>query len=253
VTSAGDERLPPSIGGLIDLAFVAYLERAPLYLGLALAVFVLCGIIEVAWPAGAQSSEAKLIVLQYAQMFASAFVVAAIALGIATRVGGEPLVPRRLLAAAVERWLPVLGATIIVAFFVELTVPVSALGPLPDPPAIAFLTAPLTWLLWGALSFAGPLAALSSERPFPAILSGFGRALALSSQPANFGRLCVVASATIVPLLLEEVLFDYLSRHGVAHAAFWAGFPIDALALGPLTALQTIFALDFVRRLSRPR
>jgi hypothetical protein len=251
VTSAGDERLPPSIGGLIDLAFTAYLEGAPLYLGLALAVFVLCGIIEFAWTAGGPAHDVKVIVLGYAEMFGNAFVVAVIALGIATRIAGEPLARRRLLGASVERWLPVLGVSIIVEFLCEVTAPLSGLGELPDTPAILLATAPVVWLFWGALSMAGPLAALSGERPLQAIVTGIARAVALSLQPANFLRLCVVAFATIVPSLLQQVLFDAFARQGGAHAMFWAGFPIDALALGPTSALQTIFALDLVRRIRR--
>jgi hypothetical protein len=245
VTSAGDERLPPSIGGLVDLSFAAYLAGAPLYLGLALAVFVVCAIVEFAWPG---ESDLKIVVQSYAEMFSSAFVVAAIALGTATRVAGEPFAPRRLLGASVQRWIPVMGVSIIVDFLAEMTAPLSGLGELPDPVAILFLTAPVIWLFWGALSLAGPLAALSGERPLPAIISGIGRAIALSSRPENFARLCVVGFTTIVPLLLRQVLLDALTRHGGAHTMFWAVFPLDALFLGPTTAVQTIFALDFARR-----
>jgi hypothetical protein len=251
VTSASEERLPPSISGLIDLAFAAYWKGAPLYLGLALIVFVLCAIVEFAWPAGVGSPEVKALVLGYTEMFSSAFVVAAIALGIATRLAGERLPLRRLLGASVDRWLAVVGVSIIVEFLFELTEPLSGLGELPDPPAILLLTAPLVWLFWGALTMAGPLAALSGERPLQAMVSGIVRALAAASQPENFIRLCVVAFATIVPLLLQQLVFDTFAHRGGEHAMFWAGFPIDALALGPTSALQTIFALDLARRIRK--
>jgi hypothetical protein len=34
-------------------------------------------------------------------------------------------------------------------------------------------------------------------------------------------------------------------------ALFWANVPLDAIALGPLQALSTVFYLDFLRRTQR--
>jgi hypothetical protein len=251
VISIGDERLPPSVGGLIDLAFAAYVERAPLYLGLALVVFLVCGIVDVAWSLLGGQPELKATAWSLASVFVDAFVVAVVAIGVGSRVAGATGLPRALLGGAVERWLPVLGAMIIVQFVDAVTSTGGAIGGLPDPPAAAILTAPVTWLLWGAMSLAGPVAALNGDRPTVAILTGFWRALALSLRVQNLPRLCLVAFATIVPVLLEEVLVDTLGRHGVHDAIFWAQVPVDALTVGPLAALQTVFALDFARRQGR--
>jgi hypothetical protein len=251
VISVGDERLPPSIGGLIDLAFEAYVERAPLYIGLAVLVFVVCGAVDVAWSVFGGAPELKPIAWSLASVFVDAFVVAVVAVGVGTRIAGANGTPRAILGGAVERWLPVLGAMIIVQFIDAITSIGGAIGCLPDPPAAAIITAPVTWLLWGAMGLAGPVAALNGDRPTLAILTGFGRALAISLRVQNLPRLCLVAFATIVPVLLEEVLVDVLGRHGIPDGIFWAQVPIDALAVGPLAALQTVFALDFARRQGR--
>jgi hypothetical protein len=252
VNAAGEgERLPHSIGGLIDLGFAAWARRAPLYLASSLAVFALCGAIEALWPAHTAADHAiKLFALVYAEVFGLAFTVAAVALGVATRVAGEHVSARTLLTGALERWPAVIGAMVVVQLVVELTVDYSALGPLPDPPALALITAPLIWLLWAVINLAGPIAALSGERPLIAMLTSFPRAIALSLRRGNGARVAVLGFVTIVPTLIAAILNDVLFKHGIAHATFWANVPIDALTVGPLGAIQTAFALDFVRRAS---
>lgn len=240
--------LPSSVGALIDLSAAGYARRAPLYLFLAAAMVALCAIVQFAWPAPPQDVT-KAIVVQLLDLFTSAFVVSTVALGVGARVAGEERSMRALLGSAIERWIGVLGAMVIVQFLVQLTLPGGAIGPV-DNPVLAIATAPITWLFWGAMSLAGPLAALSPDRPLLAIVTGFGRALLLSLHAANLGRLCLVAFASVVPLLLENVLFDILQHHGVANVDFWAAIPIDALSVGPLAALQSVFALDFARRVT---
>lgn len=242
-------RLPPSIGGLIDLAFAAWAQRAPLYLAVSAAVFALCGAIEALWPARtASAAELELLVLIYAEMFGLAFVVGAVALGVATRVAGESVSARTLLAGALQRWPAVLGALVVVNLVVMATVPFAAIDGLPDPPALAIVTAPPIWLLWGVVNLAGPIAALSGERPLIALLSSFSRAVVLSLRRGNLARVCVLGFVTIVPTLVASVAGDVMVKHGVAHAVFWANVPIDALTVGPVAAVQTAFALDFARR-----
>ena len=250
MNAAGEgERLPPSIGGLVDLGFAAWAQRAPLYLALSAGVFVLCGAIEVFWPAKTpNAAELKLLVLMYAEVFGLAFVVAVMALGVATRVAGEAVSTRMLLAAALQRWPAVLGAMIVVQLVVLLTSPFSAIGALPDPPVLALLLAPFIWLVWGVINLAGPIAALSGERPLIALLTSFARAVGLSLRGGNLVRVCVLGFATIVPTLIASVLFDVLGKRGVSHVDFLANLPIDALSVGPLAAIQTAFALDFARR-----
>ncbi len=250
MTAAGDERLPPSIGGLIELAFSAYAERARLYLGLALIVFALCGLVELSWPYVGTHPELKdELVEPLVELFVESLLVAAVALGIGTRVAGGTAAAQSLVDGAFARWLPVIGTLTIVTLIVDSTAPASGL--LGFEGALAVVAAPFCWLLWGALGLAGPIAALSPDRSAIAILTSFGRALALGLRLTNVPRLCIVALATVVPLLLEAVLANALQQRHVPHALFWAGIPIDALVAGPLAALQTVFALDFARRLGR--
>lgn len=245
------ERLPPSIGGLIDLGFVAWAKRAPLYLALSIGVFALCGALEALWPARTPNASAlKLLVLIYTEVFGLAFIVAAVALGVATRVAGEHVSSRTLLAGALERWPAVLGAMIVIQLVVQVTLPLSAVGPLPDPPVLALVMAPFVWLMWGIVNLAAPIAALSGERPLIALLTSFTRAIGLSLRRGNFVRVCVLGFATIVPTLIASVVFDVLVKRAVPHADFWANLPIDVLSVGPLAAVQTAFALDFARRAS---
>ncbi len=250
MNAAGDgERLPQSIGGLIDLAFATWAQRLPLYAALSAAVFALGGAIEALWPAPTDSARAvKELVLAYSELFGLAYIVAVAALGIATRVAGEHVSTRLLLAGALERWPAVLGAMIVVSLVVQLTVPFSALGPLPDPPVLALLIAPIIWLLWGVINLAGPIAALSGDRPLIALLTSFARAIGLSLRRGNFVRVCVLGFATIVPTLIASIVFDVLVKRALPHAVFWANLPIDVLTVAPLAAIQTAFALDFARR-----
>jgi hypothetical protein len=250
VNAAGEgERLPQSIGGLVDFAFAGWAERAPLYLALGLGVFAACSAIEAWWPAKTEHAAAvKLLVLVYVELLGLAFIVGAAAIGVATRAAGERVSWRMLLSGALYRWTAVFGAMIIVQLVVQTTLPFSALGPLPDPPALAIITAPVIWLLWGVVNLAGPIAALSGDRALIAMITSFPRAIMLSLRRENAARICVLGFATIVPTVAASVLFDVLVKRGLPHAEFWSNVPIDALTAGPLVAIQTTFALDFARR-----
>src|ERR1700724_1116838 len=93
VIVTGDEkRLPTTIGGLVDLAFAAYVERAPLYLGLALAAFALQAAVEFAlpaWKVDTREGTIKALTLQYLAVLLDSVIIAAVALGVATRVAGK--------------------------------------------------------------------------------------------------------------------------------------------------------------------
>ncbi len=253
----GDEaRLPTTIGGLVDLAFAGYLERAPLYLGLALAAFALQAAVEFAlpaWKVGTQEGTIKELTLIFLSLLTDSVVIAAVALGIATRVAGKTAPPRSIAAATASRWGAAFIANLFGSIVVLSTAQFGAVGPLPDPPAILLLTAPLCWIVWGTLSLAPPIAALSPERAAFAAMHGITRAVTLSFHRSNLVRLCIVAFASIVPVMLQTILSD--PRFHVTRD-FWINVPIDALTVGPLAALQTVFALDFARRagvLSAPR
>jgi len=61
----------------------------------------------------------------------------------------------------------------------------------------------------------------------------------------------VLSFATVVPTMLESMLVDALQRRGAGHVFYLANFPIDVLVVGPLAAVQSIFALDFARRVGK--
>jgi len=242
------ERLPSGIGALVDVAWRAYCERFGLYLALAAASLVACAIAEFAAPAKADPLVLALV-LQLVAVLSEALVVAAVALGLGSYVADEHPAAKTLLRGALFRWPAVAGALVLVNLVVDYTLPAGGIGPLDDPAYLAL--APVTWLLWGALGLAGPIAALSPDLPAIAAFTGFGRALLLSLRLANIVRLVLVAFATVVPVMLESMLTDALKQRGVPHFEFWAQCPVDVAIVGPLAALQTAFALDFARRLGR--
>ncbi len=244
-----EQHLPASAGGLIDLALGAVLGRAPLYALLSLVLFALCGIVQLAWRTSSDADLAvKMTAIAYLEIVGLSYIIAVAALDVGTRAAGERPSTRTLLEAAVVRYLPVLAAMMAVTLIVDVTTPFSALGPLPDQPALLILTAPLTWFLWGVVNLAGPYAALSRARALVALFEAFGHAIGAAMRPQNLPRLCLVAFVNVIPNLLGDVLYDALSHRGIAAAAFWSSVPLDVLSVVPIAALQTAFALDFARR-----
>jgi len=248
------ERLPKSVGGLIDFAYASYAAHAPLYLALAAGALVAQAVLEYAIPAApADTTQGalKLIVLLDASVFVDALIIAAVAVGAGARLATAEATSRRIAGAALERWLPLVAIGIVVQLVQLNSFAFSGLGPLPEPRWIALFTAPLVWLLWGVLALAPPIAALSGRRPLYAVLEGLWQAVTLSAHPANYWRLCFVAFISILPSLLQAIAFDASVAHHVARPYFWANVPIDAVTVGPFAALQTAFALDFARRAGR--
>jgi hypothetical protein len=244
-------RLPPSIGGLLGFALRAWVAHAPLYLALQLGVFAAYSIAEAVVPAATPSSpqgQFKLYVLIYTGLFADALVVAAAAIGVAARGVAAHTSARVLMGAAIDRWLPVIAVSLVAQSVVYLTSASSGLGPPSDPRILQYITAPFVWLLWGILGLTGPFVALSAERRAFSIVAAFVHAFTTSLHRANLLRLCVLALITMLPNILQVVAYDALVAHHVARPIFWANYPIDALAVGPISAIQTAFALDFARR-----
>lgn len=252
--SAADEstHLPPSIGGLIVFGLSGWAAHAAFYSVLAAGVFLTYALAEYLIPAAAMTTpqgEFKLYVLQYTGLFADSFVVAAVALGVAARGIGSSLSARTLAAGATERWLPVIAVTFLAQSIVVLTYAFSGLVPPPEPRALVYLTAPITWILWGVLGLTGPFVALAQSRGALTVLVGFGHAFSAALRRANLVRLCVLAAITVVPSVAQTVLLNTLMHDHLPRPFFWANVPIDVVTIGPLTAIQTAFALDFVRRL----
>lgn len=237
-----DDRLPASVGGLLGFAIASYLERAPLYLALAALAFAIDAIAQLLAPD-------KIPVGIAAGIVGDALVIAAVSLGVGTRAAGKTAEPARLFEAAVVRWGDVAGAYGIATLISAVVYPVALFRTGTDPWSLA--SALPAWVLLGALSFAGPVTALSSDRPILAILTGFGRAMALSLRLANLPRLLIVSATVMAVAGLQIAVEAALARAHAQHASAWTDDLIDALTAGPLTALQAAFALDFARRIRR--
>lgn len=250
MNAAGEgERLPRSIGGLI--AFALSGSATALYALLALGVLAAYSVAEyVLAPAGLTTPQGqfKLYVLQYTGLFADAFVVAVVALGIAARAAGVSATPRARLAGAVERWLPVIAVMFLAQSVIILTGPFSGLVPPPEPRALSLALVPAVWILWGVLGLAGPYVALGSDRAALLVITGLARAFTLALHRSNLLRLCVLALVTVLPVLLQTLAESALQQNHTPRAFFWANAPIDALTIVPVSAVQTAFALDFARR-----
>ncbi len=206
-----------------------------------------------AWKIDTREGEIKYWTLAYLNILFDSITITAVALGTATRIAGETAGSRAIVAALASRWPAAFLASLVAAAAFSMLAPISGFGPPLDPPVLAVITVPVCWIFYGAISLAPPIAALSPERPLLAALHGVGRALTLSFHRANIARLAIVTFASVLPLLVEAILGD--PRFHVPRL-FWVNIPVDALTVGPLAALQTVFALDFARRagvLSAPR
>lgn len=251
-----EDRLPPTITGLIGFALRGWAAHAPLYFGLAVFVFGAYALAEWIVPAATASSregQFKQYVLLYTGLFGDALVVAAVAMGIAARSANAVASAGALAAAAIDRWLPVIAVSFLALSVVAITSPFSGLGPALEPRALQYAIAPFVWILWGILGLTGPLVALAADRRPFSVLSGFVHAFSTSLRRGNTARLCVLAFVTVLPNVLMVVAENVLIAHHVARPLFWANAPIDALTVGPLAALQTAFALDFARRAADQR
>ena len=241
-------RLPPTIGGLIGFALRGWAANAPLYLALQLGVFAAYALAEIVVPAAVASSpqgQFKEWVLLFTGLFADAFVIAAVAMGIAARSAGAAASARALAGVAVDRWLPVIAVSLLVQAVVLATSLSSGLGPPSEPRVLQLITAPFVWILWGILGLAGPFVALAPNRRVFSVIAGFVHAFSTSLHRENLLRLCVLAVITVSPTVLQTLLFHTLVAAHVSRSIFWSEVPIDVLTIGPLAAVQTAFALDF--------
>ncbi len=160
VTSAGDERLPASIGGLVDLALVG-LPRARAALPRPGAARRSCSaaLVELA-----RRCRARAPTLEAHQPDALLALRRRASSSPRWRWGSAPgwrarrRRPARSIGGALLRWMPVLGTMTVVQFVFAADRRQRRPGPSGDPGDVVF--APLIWLLWGALSLAGPIAAL---------------------------------------------------------------------------------------------
>jgi hypothetical protein len=253
-------RLPESVGGLFELAFVSYGRRLPLYLGLAVSAFLVQGLLVLAAPKLALAlhglfaiDPAKTEGIRTGLVLGANFVIDAFICGLVT-IGvvadlqpGTPAADRVILGDALARWwIFALLAVAIGLLFGEMLPEVLGSG---DPTMLALL--PIVLVFLGALSLATVVAAVdrtTNEALLP-ILS-IGRSLQVALPFHNLGRLAIYSALFAVPLVVAQFATQEFELRHVPFADFWASIPIDALTVGPLQALATIFYLDFVRRLA---
>jgi hypothetical protein len=106
-------------------------------------------------------------------------------------------------------------------------------------------------IVFGLMNMATVVATLDTSRPLYA-QPGFAilRALMFARSWANIWRLAVGGAIIVVPMMLEQLLEQYLAHHGMppAQNEFWSNIPIDALVLGPTQAFFTYLYMDLLAR-----
>lgn len=237
-----DKGLPASITGLFGTAFGLYARRFPLYATLALLAIGVQFVVDTQ----VMLDEGLLIGLD---VVVGAFLAASVSIGVAFDLAGKEADWSRIMTAASLRW-GVVTLILLVAMFVQwLYLPYVGIPPAET--GYGLLLLPFI-VLWGAVSLASVAAAIEPapsrlRLPFVAL----GKALAVSAQFVNLGRLIVLSVLMTIPLFAEILLSPYLRAHNVPNLEFWTDIPIDMLALGPIQAIATIFYVDFLRRAKR--
>jgi len=238
--------LPEDVGGLFDFAFSIYGRRIGLYAGVAFGGLVIQAVaaLVVSQAPTLQSLPSLLPILN---VVVDAIIIGIVSIGMFADVAtNTPLTTRQIVAATSERLPLLLCINLIVSFAAVLApadVSASEIG-------FAVFTLPLIAVFFGALGFATVIAAVEpSSSPFISFVRSFGMSLRVSLVAPNFGRTAILGAGVLCVLLMEVVLRDQLKLRGVHGYEFWANIPLDALVVGPLQALFTVFYLDFKRRI----
>jgi hypothetical protein len=238
-----DKGLPASIAGLFGTALGLYARRFPYYGILALISI------------GVQYVVDTQVMLDFGLMLGldvvvGAFLAASVSIGVAFDLAGKEADWSRIMTAASLRW----GAVTLVALIVFLTQwlygPYVALPP--GDTAYGLLLLPFI-VFSGALSLATVVASIEpTQSRLKLPLIALGKALSVSAQFVNLGRLVVLSVLLTLPLFAELLLASFLRTHNVvADLDFWSDIPIDVNTLGPLQAIMTVFYVDFLRRSGR--
>ena len=235
-----DNRLPKTVAGLFGVAGGLYARRAPLYLALAAIAIAVQFIVDVLVP---QSSNGLKIGLA---IIVDAFFVAAVSIGVAFDLAEKDADWSSVLLAASERW----GVVTIVALvyqFVLFYLEPNVFGG-PEDTAYGFLVLPVV-VFWGAISLGLVVASIEPVKtqltlPFLAL----GKGMAVGLRWPNVGRLALLSLIIVLPVIGQVALAIVFMQHHVHEATFWSSVPLDALAIGPVQALSTVFYVDFLRR-----
>lgn len=237
-----DKGLPASIAGLFGTALSLYARRFPFYALLTLLAIGVQYIVD----AQVMLDSGLLIGLD---VVVGSFIAASVSIGVAFDVAGKEADWSRIMTAASLRW-GVVTLIEFIALFVQwlflpyIFLPAEATG-------YGILLLPFI-VLWGAISLGSVVAAIEPTKSRLRLpLIALGKALSVSAQFVNLGRLMVLSVLLSLPLFAEIVLGGYLKSRNVGDLDFWSGIPIDMLTLGPLQAIATLFYIDFLRRAKR--
>jgi hypothetical protein len=239
----GDDKGPPaSITGLFGTAFTLYIRRFGLYATLAIAAFAVQLFVDLAVMQDTGLALGLNIVV-------GSFVAAAVSIGVAFDIARKDADWSTIFNAAALRWGVVVvvglaGVLVQDLFLANVFLP-------PDQTGYGLLLVPLI-VLWGAVMMASVVAAIDpakSRLTLPGV--ALAKGIVVSLQFANLGRLMLFSLIAALPLVAEVLLRQFLVTRGVPEVDFWAGIPIDAVSVGPLQALATVFYIDFLRRTKR--
>jgi hypothetical protein len=240
--------LPSSIGGLFNTAFSLYGRRFAFYFALALAAALVQYVVDVAVPRWTGLRSPGLTI--GLSVIVDAFIVAAVTIGVALDLVQKDADWSQVLGFASERWgvVAVIG---FVAFLVDALLEPVVLGPQGPDTLYGIMIVP-TIAIWGALTLAQVVGAIEPARSRLMLpLIALGKGMAVAFRFTNLSRLLVLSVILVIPIFVEQLLGDQLAARHLADAVFWSNVPIDALTVGPLQALATVFYIDFLRRAQR--
>lgn len=235
--------LPTTIVGLFSTAFSLYGRRIVLYGTLAVAALAVQYVVDVVLPHTTG-------LVAGLQIVVDSFIDAAVAIGVAFDVAHQDADWSTVVSAASLRWGVVAVVNLVYAFLVILFLP-DVFGS--DQDTYGLLVLPVI-VMWGAVSLATVVAAIEPSKSrllLPAL--ALGKAVRVSFRFVNLGRLIILSVILTLPLFAGGLLEAQFSARHLADPSFWAEIPVDALAIGPLQALSTIFYIDFLRRANSPK
>ena len=229
---------------LVDLGLAAWAKRWGLYVAIA-AVSV--GIEFAAAILARYDALTALIVASCIDGFATAFV----SIDVAARFSGTERSANDVARAALARW-PVVGLLLVLVSFLEAMIVPSIFGSVEDTFYGALILPAL--VAFGVFGIAPVVASIDTSLPVPALpLYSLYRSIVCARAWPNLGRLTIAGAMVAVPLMLQELLQQWMTARGFAAgpASFWGSVPVDALCVAPFQAFFTYLYLDFTVREQR--
>jgi len=237
-----DKGLPASIAGLFGTALGFYARRLPFYAVLALLAIGVQYVVDVEVLQDFGLMLGLDFVLQ-------AFLAACVSIGVAFDLAGKEADWSRIMIAASLRWA-VVTLMLVIGWLVQVLY-APYIGLPPDQTGYGLLFLPFI-MISGVVTLASVVGAIEpTQSRLRLPLVALGKALSVSAQFVNLGRLLVLSVLITLPLLAETWLNGYLQPHHIANLDFWSNIPLDAITLGPLQAIATVFYVDFLRRAKR--